>query len=166
MFPIPLLTELQASTLYNVIPLLTELQCLCTFELSQLPYSTPTAKWAALRAILVLGAFEDMEIESVDISSAFLHADADTDIYLDHPEGFPQGPKNSVLKLLKNIYGLKQGNRSWYQLLDKLLIELEFKKVRCNHSVWVYEKDGIKVIVPVYVLEYRIQTLQNFSNCA
>ena len=116
----------------------------------------PTARWAALRAILVLGAFEDMEIESVDISSAFLHADADTDIYLDHPEGFPQGPKDSVLKLLKNIYGLKQGNRSWYQLLDKLLIELEFKKVRCDHSVWVYEKDGIKVIVPVYVDDLTI----------
>src|ERR1700761_5827023 len=39
-----LLTELQASTLYNTILLLTELQCLCTFELSQLPCSTVLRK--------------------------------------------------------------------------------------------------------------------------
>ena len=74
----------------------------------------PTARWAALRAILVLGAFQDMEIESVDISSAFLHADTDTDIYMDHPEGLPQGPRGTVLRLLKNIYGLKQASRAWY----------------------------------------------------
>jgi hypothetical protein len=111
----------------------------------------PTARWAALRAIMVLGCFQDMEIESVDISSAFLHADTDTDIYMDQPEGLPQGPKGTVLKLLKNIYGLKQASRAWYQLLDKVLSELGFKKVRCEHSVWVYEKDGVKVIVPVYV---------------
>ena len=40
----------------------------------------PIAKWAALRAIFALAALEDMEIESVDISSAFLNGDLNEDL--------------------------------------------------------------------------------------
>jgi hypothetical protein len=30
-------------------------------------------------------------------------------------------------------------------------VELGFKRVRCDHSIWVYEKDNIRVILPVFV---------------
>ncbi|THH03234.1 hypothetical protein EW145_g6416, partial [Phellinidium pouzarii] len=39
----------------------------------------PTAKWAALRAILALAALEDLELYSIDISTAFLNGDLDHD---------------------------------------------------------------------------------------
>ena len=39
-----------------------------------------TVKWATLRAILALGAFEDLEMESVDISNAFLNGEMDTEV--------------------------------------------------------------------------------------
>ena len=42
----------------------------------------PTAKWA-LRAIFATAALRDMEIESVDISSAFLNGDLQEDITMD-----------------------------------------------------------------------------------
>ena len=54
-----------------------------------------TVKWATLRAILALGALEDLEIESVDISSAFLNGEIDAEVYMHQPEGFPQGPNIS-----------------------------------------------------------------------
>ena len=47
----------------------------------------PTAKWAALRTIFATAALRDMEIESVDISSAFLNGDPDEDITMDVFEG-------------------------------------------------------------------------------
>ena len=50
-----------------------------------------TVKWATLRAILAIAALEDLEIESVDISAAFLNGEIDADVYMDQPEGFPQG---------------------------------------------------------------------------
>ena len=34
---------------------------------------TPTPKWSALRAVLAIAAIEDLELESVDISSAYLN---------------------------------------------------------------------------------------------
>ena len=35
----------------------------------------PTPKWASIRAILALAALEDLELESVDISSTYLNGD-------------------------------------------------------------------------------------------
>lgn len=58
-----------------------------------------TVKWATLRAILAYAALEDLEIESIDISSAFLNGDIDAEVYMDQPEGFPQGSPEQVLLL-------------------------------------------------------------------
>src|SRR5271156_4607481 len=48
----------------------------------------PTPKWAALRAVLAIAAYEDLELESVDISSAYLNGNLDEEVYLHQPEGF------------------------------------------------------------------------------
>jgi len=110
-----------------------------------------TVKWATLRTILALGAIEDLEIESVDISTAFLNGELDTEIYMKQPEGFPQGEPDQVLQLIKSIYGLKQSPRLWHIKLNSVLIQLGFKKIKSDGSVWVFDKDGLKVIVPVFV---------------
>jgi hypothetical protein len=66
-----------------------------------------TLKWATLRSILAMAALEDLEVESIDISAAFLNGEIDTEIYMKQPEGFPQGSPDQVLLLLKAIYGLR-----------------------------------------------------------
>ena len=50
----------------------------------------PTPKWAALRAVLALAALEDLHLESVDISSAFLNGTLKEDVYMRQPPGFVQ----------------------------------------------------------------------------
>ncbi|THH07635.1 hypothetical protein EW145_g3234 [Phellinidium pouzarii] len=73
----------------------------------------PTAKWAAL---------EDLELYSIDISTAFLNGDLDHDVYMDQPEGFEEYyGAGFVLKLVKAIYGLKQAGRQWHKKLDSVL---------------------------------------------
>ena len=72
----------------------------------------PTAKWAALRAILALAAIEDLELYSLDISTAFLNGEMDHDVYMQQPEGFQDHfGSGYVLKLIKSLYGLKQAGR-------------------------------------------------------
>jgi Reverse transcriptase (RNA-dependent DNA polymerase)/gag-polypeptide of LTR copia-type/GAG-pre-integrase domain len=115
-----------------------------------------TIKWPTLRIILALAAFEDLEIESVDISSAFLNGDIDTEIYMQQPEGFPQGEKGDVLKLKKSLYGLKQAPRIWHEKLDSVLSLIGFQKVQSDHSLWIYMKDGVRIIVPVFVDDLTI----------
>ena len=61
-----------------------------------------------------------------------------------------------VLKLNKGLYGLKQSGRLWHQKLDSELLSMGFTKVRCDNSIWVYRKDSIRVIIPVFVDDMTI----------
>jgi len=71
-----------------------------------------TACMAAMRAVIVIAAAEDLELESIDISMAFLNRDIDAEIYMKIPEGLkvegePQpgeDPKRWVVHLLKGLY--------------------------------------------------------------
>jgi len=42
----------------------------------------PTPTWAALRAVLAIAAIEDLELESIDISSAFLNGELEEEVYM------------------------------------------------------------------------------------
>ena len=46
-----------------------------------------TARMAAMRTMLAIAAAEDLELESVDISTTFLNGDIDVEIYMKVPEG-------------------------------------------------------------------------------
>ena len=112
----------------------------------------PTARWSALCALLSIAAIEDLEIDQIDISNAFLNGDVDADIYVDQPEGFVQGdPEEDKLHLHKGLYGLKQSPRLWHQKLDAELRKLDFVKMSSEASIWVYKRDGVRLIVPVFV---------------
>jgi hypothetical protein len=110
-----------------------------------------TVKWATLRAILALAALEDLEIESIDISSAFLNGDIDAEVYMQQPEGFSQGSPEQVLRLIKSIYGLRQSPRLWHLKLNSVLEKAGFVKIKSDGSVWVFDRDGVRVILPVFV---------------
>ena len=116
----------------------------------------PTPKWAALRAILALAAFEDLHLESVDISSAFLNGDLEEEVYMRQPEGFEEKGKDWVWHLKKSIYGLKQAGRCWHQKLNHVLESMGFRRITCEHSIWVYQQGSTKVIVPVFIDDMTI----------
>jgi hypothetical protein len=114
----------------------------------------PTARFGALRTVIALAAIEVMELESVDISTAFLNGEIDAEVFMRKPEGVEmpgfEGP-DWVLQLLKGLYGIKQGPRLWSQKLHTALSEIGFHRLECDHSVFVYERDGVKIVVPVHV---------------
>lgn len=121
-----------------------------------IPY-TPTAKWAALRAIFALAAIEDLELHSLDISNAFLNRELDHEVYMQQPEGFEEYfGAGFVLKLQKALYGLKQAGHQWHRKLDSVMQTMDFKLVRCDNSIWVYQKGDVHIIVPVYVDDMTI----------
>ena len=117
----------------------------------------PTARWAALRAIFALSAIEDLELYSLDISNAFLNGELDHDVYMQQPEGFrDRFAPGCVLKLNNALYGLKQAGHQWHKKLNSVLTSLDFKLVRCDNSIWVYQKDSTRIIVPVHVDDMTI----------
>ncbi|MCO5569959.1 hypothetical protein L7F22_023673 [Adiantum nelumboides] len=67
---------------------------------------SPMVKMTTLRMLLALVATEDMELDQMDVITAFLHGDLEEEIYMQQPEGFVQkGKEHLVCKLLKSLYG-------------------------------------------------------------
>jgi hypothetical protein len=116
----------------------------------------PTTKWALLCAILAVAALQDLKLESFDISTAYLNEEIDAEVYMRQPEGFEQRGPDWVCKLLKGLYGLKQGGKLWFDKLDGVLTELGFKRICSDASIYVWDKDGLKLIVPIFVDDLTI----------
>lgn len=118
----------------------------------------PTMRFAAIRALLTIGALEDWEIESVDISNAYLNGVPPENevVYMHQPEGFQQGGKEYVCKLQKGLYGLKQSGRLWYKKLASVLEGAGLVRMVTDPSIYVWEKEDMKVITPVFVDDMTI----------
>ena len=118
-----------------------------------------TARMAAMRAVIAQAAIEDLELETVDISMAFLNGDIDREIFMKIPEGLEvdgepalgEDPKRWVLRLLKGLYGIKQGPEIWVLKLHSVLTEIGFEHTDCDYSVYIYRRDDVKVILPIHV---------------
>ena len=67
------------------------------------------------------------------------------------PEGFKQNGSRLVCRLNKSIYRLKQSPHLWGEKLADVLQNMGFKRLCSDPSLFIFDKDGIKVIVPVFV---------------
>ena len=76
----------------------------------------PTVRLSTIRVLLHIYVQYDLTIfHQIDVSSAYLIADVDVDLYIEQPKGF-EIRKNKVCKLKKSLYGLKQAGKLWNQV--------------------------------------------------
>lgn len=62
--------------------------------------------------LLAIVTHQDLELEQLDVKTAFLHGELEEEIYMTQPDGFQVlGKENYVCKLKKSLYGLKQSPR-------------------------------------------------------
>ena len=111
----------------------------------------PTVRVSAVRAILAIAAIEDLELRSIDVSHAFLNGDLEEEIYMEQPEGFEVGGPDHVCRLKKSLYGLKQAGRVWNKKLHATLEKMGFIRIGSEHSVYVFTRDDVRIILPVFV---------------
>lgn len=82
----------------------------------------PVVTLSAVRFLLVIVAYLDLDLFRMDVITAFLNGDLSEDIYMEVPEGFKDPSKpNTVCKLHKALYGLKQAPRQWYSKIHRFL---------------------------------------------
>ena len=112
----------------------------------------PVAKMTSLRMLLAMAAIEDLELQQLDVKTAFLNGMLEEDIYMEQPEGFvAPGKEQLVCKLERSLYGLKQAPRAWYERLHAHLVKQQFERCAADHSVYVSRKGADFMIVLVYV---------------
>jgi hypothetical protein len=101
------------------------------------------------KLLFALAAAYDLEIEQMDVKTAFLYGEIDADIYIEQPEGFCSKERpDQVCKLKKALYGLKQAPRVWYNTLTDYLKTLGFTPLTADNCIFY---DGKETYIAVFV---------------
>ena len=86
----------------------------------------PVVRYASIRLLIALAAEFDLDIDQMDVLTAFLHPELEEEIYMQLPTGHKLNGK--ICRLNKSMYGLKQASRAWNKKLDKLLKDFGLKQ--------------------------------------
>ncbi|TID28024.1 hypothetical protein CANINC_002705, partial [Pichia inconspicua] len=95
---------------------------------------SPTLPYDLLRIILAECVQSKRHSVFLDISTAYLNAEIDHDIYVEFPAVIEENKPTVTLcekvvhKVKRAIYGLKQSGRLWYQRLTNFLTSIGFKR--------------------------------------
>ncbi|KAG8471931.1 hypothetical protein CXB51_036977 [Gossypium anomalum] len=114
---------------------------------------SPVVKHSSIRALLGIVAMHDLELEQLDVKTAFLHGELEEDIYMQQPEGFTVSEKEDYVCLLKkSLYDLKQSPRQWYKRFDSFMTSHDFKRTSFDSCVYFKKNsDGSFVYLLLYV---------------
>ena len=89
--------------------------------------------------------------------------DLDETIYMHQAEGYHKGGSNRVYRLLKSLYGLKQAARQWNKKLHNTLIAMGFKRLESDHAIYIFVRDDVRIIIPVFIDDITFASLKAAS---
>lgn len=109
---------------------------------------SPVVKMSSIRVVLGLAASLNLEVEQLDVKTAFLHGDLEEEIYMEQPEGFKvKGKENLVCRLKKSLYGLKQAPRQWYKKFDSFMMTQGYTRTSADHCVFMKKHSNDDFII-------------------
>ena len=105
----------------------------------------------AVRLMLALITYYDLECWHFDIRAYFLYGEMEEDVYMEQPQGYHEGPAKGqpgelVCKLLKAIYGTKQAQRCADKVLRKAFADGNVFPIASDDSLY-YARDGDKIFM-------------------
>lgn len=113
---------------------------------------SPVVRIPTLRYLFALAAELDLELQHLDICTAFLNGDLNEIIYIKQPEGFEEKLyPDKVCRLHKSLYGLKQAPGMWHQKIDDFLKSLGFKHSSNDPNLYVLYNTLTMVVIALYV---------------
>ncbi|GJZ45220.1 retrovirus-related pol polyprotein from transposon TNT 1-94 [Tanacetum coccineum] len=110
------------------------------------------ARLDAIQIFLTYAAHMNMIVYQMDVKTAFLNDILREEVYVSQLDGFMnQYNSNHVYKLKKDLYGLKQALRVWYDLLSKFLLSQEFSKGTVDPTLFIRRQGKDILLVQIYV---------------
>ncbi|GKF06539.1 putative ribonuclease H-like domain-containing protein, partial [Tanacetum coccineum] len=108
----------------------------------------PVARIEAIRMFLAYASFKDFVMYQMDMNSAFLYGKIEEEVYVCQPSGF-EDPKfpNKVYKVEKDLYGLHQAYRAWYETLSTYLLENGFRRGTIDKTLFIKKDKGDILLV-------------------
>ena len=121
----------------------------------------------SIRMILGMAASLNLEVEQMDVKTAFLHGELEEEIYMEQPEGFlVKGKEDYVCKLKKSLYGLKQAPRQWYMKFESVMGEQGYKRCSSDHCVFIQRFSGDDYIMLLLYVNDILIVGKNVSRIA
>ena len=122
---------------------------------------SPVVSWTTVRLLLILSIELGLHTTQVDYTAAFVHADLEkppnynkmspeeqrrSGVFVEMPRGFSR--PNTVLRLNKSLYGLRQSSLNWFKFISGKLEECDLHQaIDVDPCLFI----GKKVICLVYV---------------
>lgn len=122
---------------------------------------SPVPHASGFRALVSLAAANDMEMDQVDISQAFIQGDLLPGdgrrgrVFIAPPPGYPE-EENIVWQLMRPLYGMPQSARCWHLTMSKWLKDEGFHTVGYEKSMWCIQKDGHKILMGSHIDDFII----------
>lgn len=110
----------------------------------------PVARLQTIRILLAIGNKFDLEIEHLDVKTAFLNGDLEEEVYMRPPKGI-EIEDGKVLKLRKSLYGLKQSPRCWNAKFHDVMTKLNFKRSDAEPCLYIKSSENTVSIIVLYV---------------
>ena len=110
---------------------------------------SPVAEMASVQIALTIAATLDLEVEQLDVVTAFLGSALEEEIYVKLPDGVLGGPW--IVRLLKSLYGLKQSPRCWYVAMDTFILSEPLGFTRCRFDTCIYRRESDGMMIALYV---------------
>ena len=120
---------------------------------------SPVSKKDSLRIILALVAHLDLELQQMDVKTAFLNGDLEEEVYMKQPEGFSSREgEHLVCKLKKSIYGLKQASRQWYYKFHGVITSFGFIENPMDQCIYQKVSGSKTCFLVLYVDDILLAT--------
>ena len=110
----------------------------------------PVANLDSVQTLIAMAAKYDLELDQLDMSTAYLNEELQEDLYMSSLEGVPFQP-GYCWKLQHSLYGLKQAGQTWNKTLNWKLGELEFFHLDAETCLYIFQKNGQTCFLVVYV---------------
>jgi hypothetical protein len=110
----------------------------------------PTAQSVSFRVLISIAAQNRLDMQQIDVSTAFLNGVLDEEVYVKLPSALPQSP-GKVWKLKKALYGLKQAARVWNETITEKLVSLGFQTNDADPCLFIKGEHPSAVYVLIHV---------------
>jgi hypothetical protein len=118
----------------------------------------PVGKLTTLRYLLSFAAQNGWNIDHLDVVTAFLNPEIDTEMYMRLPDGIEwletspgnstETPKCQFLRLNKALYGLRQAPKLWHDEISGFLLSLGLHRSEADGNLYI-RSDGILILLYV-----------------
>ena len=109
----------------------------------------PVVSWSSIRILMTIAKLHNFHTKSVDFLQAYPQAELKSTIFLRSPPGVELATNNEemVLQLIRNLYGLKDAGRTWYEHLTDGLDAMGFIPTESDPCILINGTDIIVLYV-------------------